>query len=219
MSNTKKKGALSMYHQVKVFSVALLAMLVSVGVANAQLSLATNGDFALGNTNWGFAGVGAGPTFPVSGGNPAEHATLDQTAGGWGGVLFSDNGAGDPIAGDTLASLGVTAGSSYDFVMDTNDLGGNGASAGLKIEFWDAIGLISATSDGPAPTTPGWSLYSRTESIPLGTLRIKFVPLMVGQPTGSSVGFDNVGVVIPEPATLSLCALGMVGIITRRRRR
>ena len=208
-----------MSHQVKIFSAALCAVLVSAGVANAQLSLATNGDFELGSFNWGFAGVGTSPAFPPAGGNPDGHAVLDQTAGGWGGVFFSDNGSGDPTAGDSLTSLGVTAGDTYDFSIDLISLGAGTPLAGMKIESWGPGGLLGDSGDVVVPTSGSWTTLVFPYTIDPGADNLKFVPLMVGQPVGSIAGFDNVGVIIPEPATLGLLAFSAVGLMASRRRR
>lgn len=199
------------------FGAALLAVLATVGVADAQLNLVPNGDFeTAGGADWVFAGVGAGPTFPATGGNPGGHGTIDQTAGGWGGVLVAE----DATLGLSLSSLGLVAGNNYDFSFDMISLGSGGEVAGMKMESWDATSLLGDTGDVTFTSTTSWDTYTVNYTLDASAVGVKFVPLMVGQGVGSSVGFDNVGVIVPvpEPGSIAILGLGALGLITRRRR-
>ena len=206
--------------RVNVFCAAILALLATVGIADAQLTLVPNGDFSTADgADWVFASVGAEATFPDTGGNPGGFGTIDQTASGWGGVLVSEASGSEGIS---LTSLGLVAGNTYTFSVDMINLGsGSGtADAGMKIENWNAGAIINDSTDQVFGTTSGWETYTFDWLVDSSATSLKFVPLMVGQADGSSVGFDNVGVIVPvpEPGTLGFIALGMVGLVARRRR-
>ena len=206
----------------KVFSVVLLAGLMTVGIASAQLTLVPNGDFENGGTDWRFAGVGAVESYQAMGGNGGGHGQIDQTAGGWGGVLVAEDTATG--GGLSLSSLGVAAGSIATFSIDMKDftsVPGPATVAGMKIENWDANGIINDSGDVVFTTTGDWDTYTFDFLVDANSTGLKFVPLLVAQPTGSSVGYDNVGVVsnvIPEPTTAGLVALSAVAVALRRRR-
>ena len=201
----------------KAFGAAVLGSLLMVGMASAQLTLVPNGDFENGGTDWRFAGVGTAETYQASGGNGGGYAQIDQTAAGWGGVLVAEQSSGDALS---LASLGVAAGTSRTFSIDMIDLAGNAPVAGMKIENWNAGGLINDSGDVVFNITQDWETYQFDFTIDANATGLKFVPLLVVQPVGSSVGYDNVGVVsqIPEPATAGLVAMGLAAAAFRRRR-
>ncbi len=180
-----------------------LALVALVGIANAALNLVPNGDFAIaGGTNWVFAGVGATPSYPAAGGNTGGYAKMDQTAGGWGGVFVSEDSA---TAGRSLASLGVTAGGNYTFSLDMISLGAGTPLAGMKIESWAGGSILDNSGDINFTTTASWATYTFNYTINPAATSLKFVPLMVVQPVGSIVGFDNIGViVITAPLAVSI---------------
>ncbi len=196
-----------------ILSLALVAM---AGSAHAVFNLANNGDFSAGSSGWGFAGSGTSPTFPVAGGNPGAYATIDQTAGGWGGVLFTD------VPGaQSLASLGLTAGNSYLFQLDMISLGNVLPTSGMKMESWNGATFLGDSTDINFAINTSWATYSFNYTVAAGADSVKFVPLMVVDPIGASTGFDNIGVhgaVVPEPTSLALLGLGSVAVMFRRRR-
>ena len=201
----------------KAFGAAVLAGLLTVGMASAQLTLVPNGDFENGGTDWRFAGVGAVDSYQGMGGNGGGHGQIDQTAGGWGGVLVAEQASGDALS---LASLGVAAGTNVTFSIDMIDLAGTAPVAGMKIESWNAGGLINDSGDVVFNITTSWDTYQFDFAVDANATGLKFVPLLVAQPVGSSVGYDNVGLVtpVPEPATAGLVALGVAAAAFRRRR-
>ena len=196
-----------------ILSLAIVAM---AGASHAAFNLANNGDFSAGSSGWGFAGVGASPTFPGAGGNPGAFATIDQTAGGWGGVLFTD------VPGaQSLGSVGLAPGNSYLFSLDMISLGSSLPTSGMKIESWNGATFLGDSGDVNFNITTSWATYTFNYTIAPGANSLKFVPLMVVDPIGASTGFDNIGVnvaVVPEPTSLALLGLGSVAVLFRRRR-
>lgn len=203
----------------RFFVAAMFVAALFVTSASAQTTCLVNeGDFEQGGANWGFAGVGVDLSFPTTGGNTGGYAQMDQSAANWGGVLIND---GDSVA--SLASLGLTAGDEVTFCLDMIDLnpGNGGVTAGMKVENWAGGGFVNDSGDVTFALTDSWETYSFTFTIDGTSDGMKFVPLMVGQAVGSSVGFDNISYkkeVVPEPTTAGLLALGVVGLISRRRR-
>jgi hypothetical protein len=203
---------LMMFRNLNVFGAALVALLATVSVANAQLNLVPNGDFETpAGADWEFAGGGAVDTYPATGGNPGGYGDMNSAAG-W-GVFVSEV---DPTNGLPLASLGLTAGNNYTFSFDMIDLGPGGALAGIKFEGWGDGIDVGNSGDIKFNATTSWDTYTPDWTIPAAATSIKFVPLSVD---GGHVGFDNVGVIVPEPASIALMGLAGLALATRRRRK
>jgi hypothetical protein len=212
-----------------LFVVALFATAATAGVAEAQLTLVSNGDFSvIDGDSWNTAGsAGTSIIFETTGGAGGAgdgFGRIDNTAGAWGGVLVAEGGSGPANAGGPgidLGDLGLVAGGTYDFQLDMIDLVGTGfaGSAGIKMENWSDTAIINDSTDQYFTITDSWETYTFTNwLVDASATRVKFVPLLVG--TTNDVGFDNIGVVtaVPEPASVGLIALGMIGFIARRRR-
>ncbi|MEO2049401.1 MAG: PEP-CTERM sorting domain-containing protein [Pirellulales bacterium] len=196
--------------RLNVVGTTLLALVATIGVANAQVNLVPNGDFeTAGGDSWVFAGP-AVSTYPASGGNPGGYGSMDSSAG-W-GVFVSEV---DPANGLSLASLGLTAGGTYDITMDMIGVQG-GELAGIKLESWAGGAHLSNSGDLKETLTDTWSTYTWSYTVDPAATSVKFVPLSVD---GGAVGFDNVGVVVPEPASIGLLSLAGLMIATRRRRK
>jgi hypothetical protein len=159
-----------------------------------------NGGFDLSGGGWNVGASWAyfSDGFPAShqaaGGNPGGNAVIDATGAGSYGVLVSNSNA--PMS---LASLGLTAGKTYTFQMDMKVLAGTNPG-GLKVEFVPTatpdmrytVGQIAAL---PHPVTD-WNTYQFDVTIPPACTQILVVPLWG---PGSSVAFDNVKILLPEP--------------------
>lgn len=203
----------------------LLATCAGTTVSQAVFILVPNGDFSTpGGDSWNNAASGGTViTFETTGGNSGGYGKIDNTAGAWGGVLVAEGGTGPSPAGGggiPLADLGLVAGESYDFSLDIIDFGAGGAMAGIKMESWSDVGIISDSGDQNFATTNRWATYTFTGyTIDPAATRVKFVPVLAGA-GNVSVGFDNVGVtVVPEPSSSLLAGLGAFALLGVRRRK
>lgn len=155
-----------------------------------------NGEFTTpGGAQWAFFSNGPSVSYPSSGGNPDGHAIIDSTVNpGTFGVMVSNNNA--PL---TLASLGLTAGETYQFQMDMKLLAGS-QLGGLKVEF-------VPTSSGDLRPTPGeiaalpnpvtdWNTYTFSITLPPACTQILLVPLWG---PNSQVAYDNFKILLPAP--------------------
>lgn len=162
---------------------------------------------------------GAPVTFPT-GGNPDSYGTVTPN-GGW-GIIVNPIGPGGAGAGIPIAAFGLTAGGPVTFTYDSINLSGPGPVGGFKWEAWGGNTLRGNTGDVfPALIGDGttWETYTYDWVLPAGTEKLIFVALWAGGANGSTVGFDNVGV-IPEPSTYALLAgVLALGLVVRRRRR
>ena len=191
---------------------ALIAVIFAMaGLASANI-LVPNGDFETpGGVSWEVAGPAISGFWPNGGpdGTGDGCSTLDSR-NGW-GVLVSNGGA--PLS-LSYFGIGLAPGDTITIEMDMKSFYDVPGIGGLKMESWTATSLISYTPDMNKNITTSWATYSWDYTIAAGATHLKFVPLSV---SGSVVGFDNVGVV-PEPATLGLCAISAAAMQFIRRR-
>ena len=165
-------------------------LILSLGLS-AKADLFPNGDFATGNDGTWEEASGAGTyvyDYPATGGNNDQYGVIDHTANDGGYGIWVANGGGIL----TLASLGLTAGESYNFTQDMILLGGSDIG-GFKLDFFNGPDGAGSTGDiridkiGDGST---WETYTYPITIPSGVDGIKAVPLWG---IGSVVGFDNIG--------------------------
>ena len=165
-------------------------LILSLGLS-AKADLFPNGDFATGNDGTWEEASGAGTyvyDYPATGGNNDQYGVIDHAANDGGYGIWVANGGGIL----TLASLGLTAGESYNFTQDMIRLGGTDIG-GFKLDFFNGPDGAGSTGDiridkiGDGST---WETYTYPITIPSGVDGIKAVPLWG---IGSVVGYDNIG--------------------------
>ena len=193
--------------------ITILATFILVGSVAAVTNLFPNGNFdspagvatpwitaSSGGTTWGY---------PTSGGNPNGYGVMTNTSG-WGIWV----GQTSTTAGYTLASLGLVAGSNYNFVMDMKNFSGTGIGK-LKIECWAGGVQLDAAVDIPANGQSGsWVTYTFNRTLVAGTTSIMVVPVAGA---GASIGYDNIGVVVTNtssPLTVSITSPLNSAIVT-----
>ncbi len=186
----------------KMMLVLSIAAMIGVTQAATSVLVFDNADFHNGLTGWGYAADGV--TFSDGGG----YGVMDNSGGGGWGVLVATD------AGISLASLGLTAGETYTFTMDMKVLDDStGVQAGIKLESWAGGAHVSDTGDIKGDITDTWTTYSWDYTVDAGADALKLVPLWG---SGASVGYDNLSVVVPEPATMALLGLG--AFVLRRKK-
>jgi hypothetical protein len=203
----------------------LTSVMVAASLASAQVNLIPNGGFedADDSLTWiDVSGAGdAAPTTFTTGGNPDSYATVTPN-GGW-GILVSPVEPGTSGGGVPIGDLGLVAGGAVTFTWDSINLSGDGGGlGGMKVEAWGGNALLGNTGDQhPTPVGDGtaWETLTYDWTLPAGTDKLIFVPLW-DIAAGETVGFDNVGVVVPEPSTFALLGgLGALGFVLYRRRK
>ena len=190
--------------------IAVLAVLAMAGIAHAinTTNYVPDGNFESPNGGVGpWANQFGSDTisFLSTGGNPNGCVQIAD-AGAYGGIAYANPVPG-PSGHPTLASLGLTAGQTYTFVMDMKIVSGTGIG-GLKIESWNDTSSPNAALDNsgnmyPISGTASWATYSFTYKIVAGSTHLNVVPLWG---PNSTVNYDNIGVVVvgPTPVNVSI---------------
>jgi hypothetical protein len=201
---------------------ASLTGLLTGNVALAQNQILNPG-FNTGDlTDWTPLNAVSGATISVipTGGNPTDYAWLDNT------VEAYNLGLSQATPNGSVAGAGITVNYSFDL------LGGNQTAGGVDfVHIFDENATGGVISQGPGllgpffPSASSWTTYSGSFTTVAGSdhLYIEF-DATTGANVGSmdQMGVDNVilaPVVVPEPTTLSLAAMGMFGVLAFRRRR
>jgi len=189
--------------KIKNLATATLALSMSAS-SLAAFQLVENGDFSNGLDGYGVYND-AGTTFSDGGG----YGLIDG-AGWGGGFVYKDEAP-------SLASMGLTAGETYNFQFDM--ISGTDGVTGIKVESWaagagiDNSGEIDFNGNGT-----DWATYSIDYTIAAGADSFKIV--LVGN-AAAQTSFDNVGVnvpsAVPVPAAAWLFGSALAGLVAVRR--
>lgn len=184
-------------------------------------NLLSNPGFNTGDlTSWTPLNAVSGATISVlpTGGNPTDYAWLNNTLEAYNLALSQATPNG------SVVGAGITINYSFDL------LGGSQAAGGVDfIHIFDENASGGVISQGPGllgpyfPSASSWSTFSGSFTTVAGSdhLYIEF-DATTGANAGSTdqMGIDNVTLAVaPEPATLSLAAMGMFGLWAFRRSR
>ena len=199
-----------------------LAGLAGLLIGNAAFAqnLIQNPGFSTGDlTSWSPLGVTSGATVSVlsTGGNPTDYAWLNNSVEAYNLALTQTTPNGSAVG------AGLTVNYSFDL------LGGNQAAGGVDfIHIFDENSTGGVISQGPGllgpyfPSASGWTTYTGSFTTVAGSdhLYIEF-DATTGANVGGmdQVGVDNVVLTVPEPTSLSLAAMGLLGVWTFRRSR
>ncbi len=188
-----------------------LTLLVAIGALAASqaaaqtTNLVPNGDFSIPGPSADWVEVQGGNfiySYPTTGGNPNDYGIIDGTPPSTPWAIWV-NGDTAPLS---LASLGMTAGNPCTILMDMKVFSTTPGTnlGGFKIDFFSSVAQIGSTGDmRPSPAghnVAAWETYNFPVTVPVGTEYVKLVPLWG---PSSSVGYDNVRVVIPASIPLN----------------
>jgi hypothetical protein len=205
----------------------ILTLAVVAIVSMGTVATANAAPITVVEHSFEFGGIGNLPAPWVNGGAGGKDVTtVAKFSGGIpDGIYFAYmNGAG--YQSQTLSAT-LQADTTYTLTIATGwrgDLPGLGfpTYVGYGIELWAGGNLLASDYDtvSGAPAIDTWkdatATFTSGSSVTADPLEIRLIGY------GIQNAYDNVrldGSLVPEPATMSLLALGGLGILARRRRR
>jgi hypothetical protein len=139
--------------------------------------------------------------------------------GGWDGAgayqnLAASAGQSWTLNGFALNPSGdALQGTGFGFIqLVFKDSGGNGITGGT----------FGSANVGSASPTDSWIPLTATGVAPAGTVAVSIYTLKLGGPTnpGGSIYFDDLSAsAIPEPSSIALALVGLLGFVTVLRKR
>lgn len=187
-----------MHKSLCSLSLPLLVALLMLYPVTATAGLIANGDFETGNLN-GWTVSGAMQYYGVI--HSAAHT------GSW-GIYFGD------VVGLTYISqtIPTTPGGSYQFSFFVSNHVDPGAAPADRGEFWWDGNLIDSATD---VGSFAWQQNSYVLTATTSATEVKFG---FDNPPGYWFLDDVAATATPEPATTLFCGLGLLVVITLRRR-
>jgi hypothetical protein len=191
----------------------LSVLLVLIG-ANAQANIVVNGDFTNNLSNW--------QTSPVV--DPRQGTDYSFAATGtYGGGIFASFGYGNAPGGVLSQTLATVANSTYTLTFQYGALLGTNGQA-LEIVLRDTIGSQDLLVQAVADANPSSDLNDFLDSYTY-TFTATSTATLLQFSDISELSFvtdgilDNVAVnVVPEPGSVALLGLGMLGLMAGRRK-
>jgi hypothetical protein len=165
----------------------------------------------------GLTFTGQGPAAGISNANPSGFSTWNTTAGG-SNYVFDETPA-SVNAGDTVSSM-----LTFSFANPTDAFGayitGLGTDATFNYTFDPGTGTVTVNGTGDALGFNVAQFFGFTNfGQPFTTLNMNLSAVTPFAGYVYVIGVDDVSVAAPEPATLSLLGLGLIGVARLRLRR
>lgn len=162
----------------------------------------------------GFSVTGGGAAFVTAVGNPrTAFVPNDTPVGGSPGAFFlSDEAAGGQVARDYFLTFATPI---TDLALDLYDFEQSGRTATLTVFHDQAMTMPVGTDTNPGSLVDG-GVVNLSVPAPSGEIAAASLTFDIGD---KGTGIDNIAfTTIPEPSTLLLSVVGLVGLLRRRHR-